>query len=95
MSIIVTVVRVEKTIRSSVLSDEYFSPHKVSDVLSLPGGQTQEDSESNEEDDQACLAASSASSGRASIPFISVTADHTGTFLQSKSLELEGSSPDL
>ena len=92
MSIIVTVVRVEKTIRSSVLSDEYFSPHKVSDVLSLPGGQTQEDSESNEEDDQASVAASS---GRASIPFISVTADHTGTFLQSKSLELEGSSPDL
>ena len=90
MSIIVIVVRVEKAIRSTVLSDEDFSPHKVSDVLSLPGGETQEDRESYEEDDQASLTASSG--WRDPIPaiLVLVTADHPGTLLQSQISELEG-----
>ena len=57
MCIIVIVVWVQKTISARVLFDQDFSPHKLPDVFSLPGGEAEQDHQTHEEEGQTQLAA--------------------------------------
>ena len=87
LCIIFIVVRVEKTVSASVLFYQDFSPHKLSDIFSLPDRQTHQGDESNEEDSQDELTANGGGGGGGG--GLVISADHSGSFLLSQWSYLE------
>ena len=82
--IISIVVWIKETVSATVLFYQDFSPHKVADFFSLPGGETEEGDESHKEEGQTQLTANGG--GCWVRGGVVIAADHTGTFLSSQSL---------